>query len=49
MDEKKKTETPVCFSCGNTSDQAALFRTLIKNLEQWVCARCLPRLIHGPH
>ena len=49
MDERKKTETPVCFNCGNTSEQAALFRTLIKNLEQWVCARCLPRLIHGPH
>lgn len=49
MDDNKKTAAPVCFSCGRTSEQAALFRTLIRNVEQWVCARCLPHLIHGPH
>jgi len=49
MDEKKQADTPTCVSCGNTSNQSALFRALINNVEQWVCARCLPRLIHGPH
>jgi hypothetical protein len=49
MEETKKSSTPVCFNCGNTSEHAALFRVLIKNVEQWVCARCLPFLIHGPH
>jgi hypothetical protein len=48
MDDTK-TGTPACFNCGNTSDQAALFRVLFKSVEQWVCARCLPILIHGPH
>ena len=48
MDDKK-TEKPACFHCGNTSEHVALFRALIRNVEQWVCARCLPFLIHGPH
>ena len=49
MNEKKTVESPVCFNCGNSSEQSALFRVLIKNIERWVCARCLPILIHGPH
>jgi hypothetical protein len=49
MDGQKKSDTPACFNCGNTSEKAALFRVLIKSVEQWVCARCLPFLIHGPH
>jgi hypothetical protein len=49
MDAKKESGTPACFNCGNTSDKAALFRVLIQHVEQWVCARCLPFLIHGPH
>ena len=49
MEDKRTAESPVCFNCGNTSEQSALFRVLIKNIEQWVCARCLPVLIHGPH
>jgi ribosomal protein S27AE len=49
MDDKVKTSAPACFNCGNTSEQAALFRVLIKNVKQWACARCLPFLIHGPH
>lgn len=47
--QEKETTLPVCVNCGNTSDQAALFRVLLKNVEQWFCARCLPLLIHGPH
>jgi hypothetical protein len=47
--DNTKTDTPACFNCGNTSDDAALFRVLIKRIEQWVCARCIPVLIHGPH
>ncbi len=50
MQEKNETKTtPACANCGNTSDQAALFRVLLRNVEQWFCARCLPFLIHGPH
>jgi hypothetical protein len=49
MQDEKTTTPPACMNCGNTSDKAALFRVLFKNVEQWVCARCLPFLIHGPH
>jgi ribosomal protein S27AE len=49
MSEQKTAQTPTCYNCGNTSEKAALFRVLIKHVEQWVCARCLPILIHGPH
>ncbi len=49
MDNKKSGGTPACFNCGNSSENAALFRVLINNVQQWVCARCLPFLIHGPH
>ena len=48
MDDTKSS-TPACFNCGHTSDQAALFRVLLKNVERWVCAQCLPVLIHGSH
>ena len=49
MSEEKPTPAPACHNCGNTSEEAPLFQVLIKNVEQWVCARCLPFLIHGPH
>ena len=49
MSEEKTAGTPACYNCGNTSEQAALFRVLIKRVERWVCARCIPILIHGPH
>lgn len=49
MSDPIEGKEPACFSCGNTSEKAALFRALISNVEQWVCARCLPVLIHGPH
>jgi len=42
------TPTPACMNCGATSSTVALFRILLNNVEQWVCARCLPFLIHGP-
>ncbi len=44
---RDKKETPACFHCGNTSEEAALFRILIKNVQKWVCARCVPIVIHG--
>ena len=49
MDDKKTSEPAACFHCSNTSEKSALFRVLIDNIEKWVCARCLPILIHGPH
>ncbi len=49
MDDKKTSVPPVCFHCSSTSEKSALFRVLIDNIEKWVCAHCLPILIHGPH
>ncbi len=36
-----------CYVCGNTDEEAALFPVRHKGEDKWVCARCLPRLIHG--
>jgi hypothetical protein len=41
-------ETPQCFLCDNTDQQIALVRVLFQGRKQWVCAHCLPVLIHGP-
>jgi hypothetical protein len=49
MDGEKWDDAPACFNCGNTSQNVALLRALINNVKQWVCVRCLPHLIHGPH
>lgn len=36
-----------CFNCRNTSNEAPLIKVEVKGVEQWVCVRCLPMLIHG--
>ena len=36
-----------CFRCGNDERQAVLFPCRFQGKSQWVCARCLPSLIHG--
>jgi ferredoxin len=36
-----------CFSCGAGETQGALFPCRLKGESLWVCAKCLPKLIHG--
>jgi len=36
-----------CFKCKATEDERALFPVRIKGRSEWVCARCIPQLIHG--
>ena len=36
-----------CFSCNSGEDQVALFPCRLKGESLWVCAKCLPKLIHG--
>ena len=36
-----------CFKCGSSEMDAVLFPARTKGESTWVCARCLPQLIHG--
>ena len=36
-----------CFSCGRSENDAVLFPCRHKGESTWVCAKCLPSLIHG--
>lgn len=36
-----------CFRCGSGERQTVLFPCRFQGKSQWVCARCLPPLIHG--
>lgn len=36
-----------CFSCNRTDREVALLSIRFKGEDKWVCAKCLPRLIHG--
>jgi len=36
-----------CFSCGRSEMEAVLFPCRTKGDSAWVCAKCLPTLIHG--
>jgi len=52
MESIKKSEdyqniTLKCSSCGRDEYDAALFAVRIKGTSTWVCAKCLPGLIHG--
>lgn len=47
-EEEGKAEVEIsCFHCGNTDREKALFPVRLEGKSLWVCARCLPRLIHG--
>jgi NAD-dependent dihydropyrimidine dehydrogenase PreA subunit len=39
--------TETCFRCGASEKEAVLFPCRHEGKSQWVCARCLPPLIHG--
>jgi hypothetical protein len=47
MEGQKPNNT--CLHCGATSDRVVLLQCEDKGKLQWVCVRCLPRLIHGGH
>jgi ferredoxin len=36
-----------CFKCKASESERALFPVRIKGRAEWVCARCIPQLIHG--
>ena len=36
-----------CFRCGASETDAVLFPCRTNGASRWVCARCLPPLIHG--
>jgi MinD superfamily P-loop ATPase len=39
--------TQTCFSCGRSEMDGPLLPVRTEGRSAWVCARCLPRLIHG--
>jgi len=36
-----------CFKCKASEGERALFPVRIKGRSEWVCAKCIPHLIHG--
>ena len=36
-----------CFKCGTTEKDSVLFPIRVKGRSEWVCAKCIPILIHG--
>jgi Pyruvate/2-oxoacid:ferredoxin oxidoreductase delta subunit len=41
------TMKQTCMNCGRSEDDAVLFPARHKGDSVWVCAQCLPQLIHG--
>lgn len=38
---------PECFMCGGNEHRSPLLPVRSAGRSEWICARCLPRLIHG--
>ena len=36
-----------CSECGRSEYESAVFAVRLKGQSTWICAKCLPRLIHG--
>lgn len=49
MAEKDKDKKNECFNCGSTSEHRCLFPCEYNGEPKWICARCIPIMIHGPH
>ncbi|MCK4258273.1 MAG: 4Fe-4S binding protein [Halanaerobiales bacterium] len=53
LDEKEKAEPEKqeiildCFNCNRSENDVPLFPIRHKGESQWVCAKCLPQMIHG--
>lgn len=45
--ERTASTSEKCYVCGKTDNEAPIFRVKFRGKEKWVCAKCLPRLIHG--
>ena len=46
MDEQNKK---ICLSCDRTDEQVPLLHLTFKNEPKYICAQCLPVLIHKTH
>lgn len=46
-DKNYQNVTIKCSKCGRSEYEAAVFAVRIKGNSTWVCAKCLPGLIHG--
>jgi Fe-S-cluster-containing hydrogenase component 2 len=44
---KAKASAIKCFSCDADEMDVAIFPVRIKGQSRWVCAHCVPALIHG--
>jgi hypothetical protein len=42
-------EAKTCINCGRTEDKAPLLNVAFKGGEKFICAQCLPILIHKVH
>jgi len=40
---------PTCLNCNRTDEQAALLTLTFKGETKYICAQCLPILIHKIH
>lgn len=55
-DQPEKTENEStemievkCLNCGSSSENAVLLSCVREGENDYVCVKCLPMLIHGPH
>jgi len=46
-DKPEYNVTMKCFLCGTTEHDRQLLAVRSKGNSDWVCVRCIPRLIHG--
>ncbi len=42
-------DTHHCLNCGRSEREAPLIAILYAEDQSWICAQCLPILIHKPH
>jgi hypothetical protein len=47
--EKPEKKEAACFVCQKTEGEGVLLACRKEGKDLWVCARCLPMLIHGGH
>jgi hypothetical protein len=47
--EKEEKKVSNCFVCQKTEGEGVLLACRKEGKDLWVCARCLPMLIHGGH
>ncbi len=40
---------PICLNCDRTGQETPLLLLTFKSETKYICAQCLPTLIHKPH